>query len=391
MKILIYSFNLGPKTSASGITTHKVILELQKRNHEIYVVTGKCTYSKYTNNVSLIKCNPNPLSPARVFKKIGNFIGIEINYIFWEMRAYNVTKNLIKKNIPDVIYGRGSPISSLSVASRVSKKFQIPFLAHFADPIPAPYEWLSNKSERNKLIKTITPIIDNANQLSFVTKEMMLYQSDLIGKNISNKSFISPNGINFYNNMTPPDNEKIIVLYLGSFYGSRTPDSLLDGFNIFHKKNPNSELHFYGTNKSYIESVINKKNIKINTKFFKYTDKIFEALLKANILVDIDNKIDSQVFLSSKLMDYLSINRFILLITTKGSPSSKIIDRIPKTTLKVSYNAEEVAQGLKEISMKKWDKNIFLEREALSEYFITNIIDKIESKFEYMISKGNTN
>ena len=163
-------------------------------------------------------------------------------------------------------------------------------------------------------------------------------------------------------NIAPNRSKKTIFLYLGSFYGSRTPDYLLEGFSLFYNKNPESELHFYGTNKLYVKSIIKSKNIIGKIKFFKMTDKILNALSTANVLIDVDNQTDNQVFLSSKIMDYLSIKRFILAITTKNSPCSKIVGKIPKTALRVSHNPIEIAEGLEVLSLKKWDKDILMER-----------------------------
>jgi len=388
MKILVVTFSFGIGTTASGFSTSKIITELAKRGHEICIITGKSSDQDYGPNVVIHKCNPAPLSPARFFKFVGNIIGVELNYIFWEYRARKLGRVLIKNSMPDIIYGRSSPIAGLTVAEKFSNEFGIPFVAHFADPIPAPEEWVSNRFERKKLLNCVTPIIARADLLSFVTKEMMTYQEFVMGTQIADKSFISPNSISEIKNSTPPPiGEETIFLFLGSFFGNRKPDMLLKGFDLYCRDYPNSIFYFYGVNQSFVEKFILSDRVRDRLRFFPHTDKPFEALEKAHVLVDVDGLVKKQVFLSSKLLDYLSINRFILAITTNDSPSSQLIKQMPNSTILVSHDPVEIAQGMATLALKAWDSTLFNERKTCAKgYYVSSVVDEIEVNFKSLLN-----
>ncbi|MBN3518824.1 hypothetical protein JYB62_02315 [Algoriphagus lutimaris] len=386
MKILVISYNFG-KTS-SGKATERIVDGLINRGHVIEVICGQnyVLDKPYT----IHRINPHPLSPSRFFKFVGNFIGKEINYLFWQIRAKKKGVEIIEKLIPDVIYSRGSPISSMIVGEFLRRKYNLPHSIHFADPIPPTLDWMNNSLERKKLMNTINPIIKNAGSISFVTEEMSKYQFQ--SSNILNSSkyyFVSPNPLPDFVKFGKPTGDKFIFLFLGTFAAQRNPSVIINAFLEFSSVLKNVEFHIYGNSlnqKIFRELNLSHKSIK----FFDSSNNVLEIMRNSNVLVDVDADVLNQVFISGKLMEYIAVNRFILSISPINSPTSNLLKGMEKSIVSSTHNFADIVKSMSILYNRKWDNNLFSERELLKEFVgFNSVIDRIERSFSYIIDINN--
>lgn len=382
MKILVLSYNFG-KTS-SGKSTLRVVDGLHSLGLDIVVV---CAHNYVgEKQYKVITVNPNPIKPSRFFDFVGDIIGKEINYFFWEKRCELYCCKLIHEFGFDALYSRGSPIASMTVGAYLSKKFRIPHLVHFADPIPASEEWLKNKLKRKKLLNSIRPVIQNSNALSFVTENMFLYQSKYFEEIKEKQIFISPNPIKGTKVSKKKRGDKIIFLFLGSFNKQRNPELILKQFLRFSKENSKAEFHIYGNKfqNEFIEGVANSYS---KVKFFQETNSVEEVILGANVLVDVDSNFANQVFISGKLMEYLSYNKLILSVTPKNSPTYLLLRDLKKTVVVSDHRTENIYKAFNKCKKIIQDKGIlFDERTFLRDEFgIDSICKTIKNNIEKVL------
>lgn len=372
MKILLFTYNFGG--TSSGNITKKIAECLQLKDMEVTVVCGNYYGGSKIKNV--ITINPKPVKPARIFKFLGNFLGMELNYIFWEIRCLLYFSKINSISSPDIVYSRGSPICSGAVGLKFAKKYNKPLFVHFADPVPATSEWISSRIERLKLKNSVRPILKYASGISIVNKEMLEYQiSQFDDIDFKNKSFIIPNPIpkpKYYGKIS---GQKIIFLFLGTFSDQRNPNLIINAFLQASKINRNIEFHIYGNNINTC-AVKNYADKYENIKFFSPTENFREIFKKVNVLVDVDSIAENQVFLSGKLMEYLATDRFILSITTASSPAFKILSNLDCSSV-VNHVEVQIVKAINRLAEKKWEISNFEKRkELIEDLSIEKILNK---------------
>jgi glycosyltransferase involved in cell wall biosynthesis len=377
MKILAICYQYG--TSTPGGIINKNVLDGLSLNHDVKIIAA---LTNTTNSDDVFTCSTTPNRPHRVFDTLGDLFEINIDDIAWEFRAKQKAKKIIKDWQPDVIYSRGQPLSPLNVGRYIAKKYDLPFMIHFSDPLPAPVEWKPKPAYRNKILSGIKPVLLHANKLSFVTRAMLNYQHDVSKINITDRSVVINNPISNIDDFPPPNNDKIVFLYIGTFYGNRKPDLLIDGFNEFSSVNSSCELHIVGNNQHLAH--LNDHNIKI----LPYSTNPFQLMSDANILIDIDSDCKNEVFMSSKLLDYLSTNRVIVSITSNQSPASDVLSTLKNTAIISSHDLTNIIGAFEKAIKVIWTPDLFDERNEIQNYFsLQSIVKKTEDGLLSIVDK----
>jgi hypothetical protein len=176
-------------------------------------------------------------------------------------------------------------------------------------------------------------VITSADTLIFVTKEAR----DLVMRKYPqvylNKTRVIPHPYDrlLYKKIIIHDNKVFRLRYMGSFYGDRTPVPLLKALKHIKTTNPdiNFSLEIYGSENNELNSWIENYDLK-NDVFYcgKVTYvKSLELMSSADMLVLIDAEYNTNVFLPSKLIDYLGAKKPILAITPRNSPSFKMMKK----------------------------------------------------------------
>lgn len=369
MKVLLFCFNFGG--SSSGNITKEIADALFEKGFDLLVVCGR-DFSN-AKQYKVLKISPFPLSPARGFKLLGDLLGIELNYIFWELRCILKFNKINKKFSPDIVYSRGSPVTSMSVGYWFSKKFDKPLFLHFADPIPATSEWVRSKLERRKLIKTVYKPLLHSKGVSFVNEEMLNYQEFQIPLiNFKSKSTIIPNHILNIKTFGKPNHNKKVFLFLGTFSNQRNPSLIIESFLSVFSKCKDIEFHIYGNNRSTDAFKI-YSNKSERLKFFDSIQDFFSIISQSFVLVDIDSNYPEQVFLSGKLMNYLSTDRYILSITPPNSPASKLLKDLPCVRT-VTHDSSFISNAIFEFSTLEYDQTSFFKRKKISKNFLIDFV-----------------
>lgn len=314
--VLIISYALGG-TSPVGIGTERILKALSRIGKYKYIVLTASDYKGNIPNVEIIRCNHIGKIPSRLSFLLSNLIGYELYYYMWELNVLNKVRKLKKSYNISCIYSRSTPISSCLVGAKLKIKYDLPIIMHFTDPIPAPIGWAPNQLYRRRMINQMKSLARIADIVSFGNMHMAIYQENVLEKRF-HKVFIShdpgPEGFHAYPILKKEISSEIRLLYLGNIYGNRNPKPLFEAIQQLSSVY-NIKLDIYGD----VNSVAYD-----NVRCFPKVSNIFEVMSTASILVDIDGDDNDPVFISSKLKDYLSTNRYILCISPQNSPTEAL-------------------------------------------------------------------
>jgi hypothetical protein len=349
--MLFISTEIWSNKNPEGIVARKLADGFIKNNVLVDVITIKdadfpCNGIKY-----IIQGNTNELS-----QKLGKrLIGIERRDIVKAILNRISNKNINLKNY-DVIFTRSEPFYLHNVgkyAKTISK--DICWIASFGDPV------YLNPYNTNNLLKKI--IIKRMEMDIWTKADVVTHTNKSAIDEYKKLGFTDGNAVVLTNpyqedesiEVPPPlDNKKIKstedainYAYIGSLYGKRTPEPL---FKYLEKCRHKYKLYLIGAvRNSYYESrfgVLNK--FLFNRDIHKITDYIRKYKLEANVeilpfmsqselnnfiqnkvdvLVNIDANINGKnIFLSSKIVEYLRYNLPILNVSIPGASVDLLSD-----------------------------------------------------------------
>lgn len=233
---------------------------------------------------------------------------------------YRCAKEYLKKNKVDTIIATGEPFILFKYASKLSGKFNIPWLADYRDP------WTQSAARsKNVFLKKWNSFfeikcLNNAFAITTVS-ELLKYQIKLL---LPNKFIhIIPNGYSlpaeFNMRSQSPNNDKLRLAFAGSIYAWHPWKVVLHSLlRLKQNNNGDFEFAFYGINaikeiKAYLTAELPqlKKHIKFYPKLGNQ-ELLYELSMQHVLLLFNDYTIAG-----TKIYDYLSVKRRILLCFTK--------------------------------------------------------------------------
>lgn len=384
MNILFITYKIGG--TASGKISARVANELSIKGHKVYVVTESVHDSqKVHEDIILSECRnyikeSSFLSRVRIkILTLLKYSAYNSNFI-WRIRAYLKSRDIITNNKIDWIIARTTPIDSCLVGLKLKEKTHIKLYSHFSDPLPPPSE--KNKKIRRRFYTETGKIISQSDLISFGTQQMYNYIQSMFEYNFSNKTFVSPDVTDTDTQIElkrDESNKVVKLLFLGNIYGNRNPNEL---FAAIKEINDEGIIQCYISICSSVPKDVVFCDQYVN--YCGYRNDIFEAMATADILVDIDMDELPSLYMSSKLKDYLIVNRPILSITPVNSPSYNLLYG-KSSCWTIPNDREMIRQAIKDILQKK---NIsYSDRsEAIrcfsSKYVVSNIVDQLLLKDE---------
>lgn len=371
--IIFVSYSFGDNIPV-GVGALRIAKAMIKLGWKLFVITST-DYHSNDSNLIIQKVENFPRLPSRVSFNLSNILQKELYYYSWEKKAKIVIKNIIKNNQIQGVYTRATPICVCTIGVFAKKHFRLPLIMHFTDPIPAPKEWSPNPMYRSRMTKQMKEYIEYADYVSFGNERMLSYQEDILLTSLKNRAFVSPDPSKNSFIMLPESNKKsneLTLVYLGNIYGNRNPYNLFEALRLFS----NRSCHFiiYGSRFNGTPDFI---------EFRKRTTDVSNALKEADILVDIDGDDKTPVFISSKLKDYLSVNRPILSITPLNSPTRELLANLK--TIEIANNTiEDIKNSLVRLANERFYGEDYNERIVVLEKFSApkiakGIMDRMDS------------
>jgi glycosyltransferase involved in cell wall biosynthesis len=137
-----------------------------------------------------------------------------------------------------------------------------------------------------------------------------------------------------------------VFIYTGAIYGLRKSHYVINAFIKLLSIQPDSKLIFvgHGLPIETLSLINDKEKSKIETHPF--TKDLTPYYIAATALIDIDSDLEDDVFISSKIVNYININRIIILETGHHSPSRQIFSGL-NSVLQCYHDSDEIFEAMK--------------------------------------------
>lgn len=360
--MLLCSLEYGPKVGAEGICTQRLAEALEERGCSVTVVTAAKDYGDSPVSRSRIIRVPSWQRIPRLLNSLASrCLGRSVTRPSWVLHM-----KFLKIPPHRFVYGRGVPLDSIVAADILARKMGVPFGIHFSDPMPLPMEWTPQRGARKRSLNVLRPIIARASLVTFTTECALALQEKNLGFPIRDKSIVLPHIAPSKRRFGKPGTEsKPHLLYTGLFYHRRSPEALLQGFEVLLQKHPDARLVLLGTEPASVNAYLKgavAKQVRILPRVSQL--ELNQYYRNASILVAVDANDSEPVFMSTKLIEYLATDRQVLLISPDNSPGSQLISKCPNSTLRVGHGPAEIAAGLQRMTEVEWSEDLFRERDS---------------------------
>lgn len=261
----------------------------------------------------------------------------------------------------------------LTVSKKIHLRYNIPIAAYFVDAIPTPIWWTKSKSIRGmkRYLKSYTK---DLRYFASSNEQMLKYQKQFLHPSCRNCDVIlTPS--NSLGEISYPKNShdgRFIFLYTGSIYGLRDPKSVIEAFCDFVKEYPKAELHFVGNNNSF-QWKTNYPN-EGNIKTYEYSDDLTKHYQNADVLIDINADYQNDIFLSSKIANYILVPRPIICVTGENSPANIMFRHIGSVIL-VRHEKEQIYQAMKSAVNGRY--NFDDRKDLIKDFSVQNIVERL--------------
>lgn len=330
--------------SAPGIVYGKLIREMQK-TCDISIICPSIS-NDFDVKVKRLPCQPCKKYNFRIERLLFRYWGKNVSDGNWARDVFNLNKDFCETECYDGIISFTScyNFASLYLGRLLAEYLKTKWIIYSVDAIPAPLDWNPDVRQYNNIIKQLRKIIVGADAFFAANPIMLQYELGLFGTFNGNTGVVLTPHNNTVNKNTV-EHSGVSFLYTGNIYGPRKVDSLVEAFAIFSKVHPDSKLTFVGrffcTISDQYKYLVDEERIV----FHGFTEKIAPYYDCADVLIDIAAIHPNDVFLSSKIVNYLPIKKPIIAISGDNSPVRALFGGIP-TILQCHHDVEEVYDAM---------------------------------------------
>ena len=373
MEILFITEDIG--LTAPGIVYERLIEGLSKYHDIDLLTTNYNADIKICNNIIIQKYNKIKNDRINYYidrMQIG-LISTNINYLLWSKKAKRLIKRKYDLIFSFISFSHYLPlIAGVEIAKNESKLF-----VYSVDAIPPPKGWLTDTFLTNGIYKLLKKKFLKVDAFFSSNENMLAYQLQKFefNSNLINGVIYTPGPKKILNFSL----EKIkypVFLYTGGIYGPRKPSFLLNAFKELLKIYPNATLEFIGTTINEIHLKNFTKQERSQVIFHPFTKNLNSHYERSTALIDIDADLPNDVFLSSKITNYIFVNRIIISETGLNSPSRNIFNNIP-SIIQCNHNQNEIYRAFL-MAIELCEKIDFSDRKIVQNIFnIDTIVKKL--------------
>lgn len=388
-RILMISYFAPPVLSAESILVGKLLPELARHYQVDLITVGEDpdfrkddALAKWMSaeNVHVHRYN-NPKPANKIVRRLYQ----KSSALFQDVNDKWMRQVLLHHKLQPpykLIYSRSQPGVSHLVAHEFKQRLKVPWVAQFSDPwANNPYhqyhmEWMHAVDQKNE-----AAVIRNADRLIFPTVEIRdLVASHYPDVKVKGISAILPHYFaeSLYGEAvaaapteTASKDGRIVISYIGDFYGLRSPEPLLKALAAIEQKRPeiNRRLHvrIIGNVEQKFHSMVDTLREKTGatverTGQIPYLQSLAE-MKQSDILLLVDAPSDVNLFLPSKLIDYFGARKPIMGITSEQGTTGSLIRQYgfpvvdPREPEKIAAALIEMAEQFDRYSRRAADND----------------------------------
>ncbi|MBT3508726.1 MAG: glycosyltransferase family 4 protein [Nitrospina sp.] len=391
MKILFITYHFPPYNSVGAVRTSKTAKYLVEAGHEVKVLTcgnqllpdslsleipeKNVEYTPWFNinsPVSYVLGGTKQISTKGYVPSIRYFAGCTyflgtfyrnlLNFpdgqIGWFPFAKRFGNQLIHRWKPDLIFGSAIPNTALLVASTLSKKHNIPWVAELRDLWVDNHQWVRPAWRHFFEKKLERHVLSSASGLVTVSSPL----AEILQSKYSQPCEIITNGFDpdDYPDSpkVPSSNGVVHLVHTGQLFNHwRDPSPLFSALELMGDEAEKVRVHFFGRYLNLVREMAMKHNVSHLVQTHEPVSHI-EALRiqsEADILLLIPgagNK-NNGVF-TTKLFEYLGARRPILCVGDDGGVASNLIQG---RGAGITFNEPEgIARQMRQWIKQKHDK-----------------------------------
>ncbi len=258
----------------------------------------------------------------------------------------------------------------LILGDRLAKEQGVKHFSYVVDAIPPPPAWIGNDAFSRGLKRMVRKYFSRLDGLFSSNRKMLDHQLGIFQhkKGLVTDVIFNPSEGRLKHFKVPSAKTNTFV-YTGGIYGPRKVDSLLEAFREFLISYPDSTLEFVG---SFIPSELLEGFESGKVKVQPFTANLDACYERALALIDIDADLHNDVYLSSKVVNYLTVNRPVISITGHNSPAEILFNGV-SSILQCRHDAEAI-HALMVRTVHEKGKMSFEDREELIRMFELNTV-----------------
>ena len=372
MKCLIIAGDLG--ITAPGLVYETIIRELTKYAEISVIVPEK--RKDLDLPVAYLESADRGFEHIRIAHAFMALCGISLFDEYWVLKQKRILDdNIIKQQ--DVIISLVSfhNYKGLILGDYLSTKYQKKWVVYSVDAIPAPLGWIKDGLFYRNTCRFVSNRISRCDAFFSSNEQMLHYQLQAMKVLPANIGVVytpirSDITIDSFSVTEYP-----LFLYTGGLYGPRKKEALLDGFRLLLNDYPKARLVFVGVNRIDFFEAYKDMLESGNLELHGYTHDLQKFYKSATALIDINAYFDNDVFLSSKIVNYLIVKKPIISITGLNSPSRNIFKE-DISILHCKHNSNEIYQALKKVL--EYDFDDWSERKKYIDMFsVENVVKNI--------------
>lgn len=343
MRILCIAEEVGK--TAPGIVYATILNELIKY-FEVELICPDIVCGTLSAKIKILPCIKG-YGDRRISTYSMRVLGTSIFDLLWAKKELTYLKEHSFDDVDIIItfmsmYHFKSVLLGEKLKSIIKKKWVI----YSVDAIPAPLGWSKNNIIFRRYKKFITKRINKCDALFSSNEQMLQYQLSLVsGFNGFGGVIFTPIRDCKHLMLSSIQKNKPVFLYTGGIYGPRKKEQLIEGFRLLLREIPAAKLVFVGTGDSAFfgdaRDLIDEESLILHS----YVADLTPFYKEATALIDINAYFDNDVFLSSKIVNYLPLGKPIISITGNNSPSRNIFLNDP-SIIHCKNNTSEIFESL---------------------------------------------
>ncbi len=260
------------------------------------------------------------------------------NKISWTKKAIKKAREIIAKEKFDLLFVSAPPFSSINMAVKLKKEFNIPLVIDYRDLwygnqfafYPTPLHKLLHKNMEYKALKAAEKIIATNRKM----KEKILDNYKFL---TFEDIYIIPHGYDpaDFKNLKKAEKskEKMHITYSGIFYDFVTPKYFIQAFKKLSVERPdvtaNIELGFIGYLRNENRKLIKKLNLQGFVQEFGYlnhSDALDKIMASDVLWMMVGNARNADTISSGKLYEYFGTRKPIIASVPEGALKSSALE-----------------------------------------------------------------